>query len=519
MQVIKEILSFFPRSYAKNSDLLVFRYVCKDWRDVITNGMKYKGFAPRLEFNGDTQDLKSFRKFHLEMIHSQNLPFDRFTFNVNFFVQSNFEDWNDFLKVWSPSILELVIKVGKQYSMSLGKLEFEQFDFSNLKRLSFECSHLITNPGTVKIVEESDITLRTSITCQPTQPEKYSQGLVSLFSGILKSASQLEELDLYLPARYFEGESGPEYNSKFAQILIDNLPESVINLKITLKLSDEHLGKLSGKQYLKIKKMDMEYYGSQISVKSLEEWIGSQKGSLKELRLVDFDDKLDNQLNLSACRKINVLTIKGDCFSFSTLKKYPENLEKLIIITPPPKDAKSIPSSQQDSAPAISELDLCYPLCNPKWISDIPVHLTNLKSLKIQVGPESTVAIQSVFQNLGTTLVQLEITFLEILSKTSVDPFITGLPFAACLIVAGTTYNTEIQRGILRELEAGGARKPSIDNLIKLKKLVLKTGNEASGWATLTDVSVHYGLFRCRALEEIEIVGKHSVSCYEKRKI
>lgn len=510
-QVIKEILSFFPRSYAKNSDMLVFRQVCKDWRDVITNGMKYKGITPHVQFSGDPKDF-SFHKFHLDMILSENLPFDRFTFNVNFFVKSNFEDWNEFLKLWSPSITGLVIKVGKQYSMPFGDLDFEQFDFVNLKSMSFECSHLITNLGEVKLEEESNITKRTSVTWQPTHPEENARRLVSLFSGILASANQLEKLELYLPARYFEGESGPSYNSKFGEVLIDNLPESVIKLKVTMQLSDEQLSRLAGKKYLKIKQLDLEYYGSQTSGKSLEEWIESQKESLKELRLVDFDGKHDNQLNLSACGKISVLTVKGNCFSFSTLNRYPKKLEKLVIITPPLNDTLKHPTA----APAISELDLSYPLCNPKWISDIPMHLANLQCLKIQVGVDSNVAIQSVFQNLGTTLVQLEISFLETLIKTSVDPLITGLPFPACMMAIEANYNVVVQREILQQLGDGGIKKPSIDNLSRLKKVKVTTGNEISGWVILTDVSVHYGFFRCRALEEIEFVGKHSVSSLQE---
>ncbi|ODM87562.1 hypothetical protein Ocin01_19120 [Orchesella cincta] len=476
--VAKKIFSFLKWERS-NPTILNCRQVCKTWYHIISNLMKRKRMVGKRIFGyGDTDRMENFLNV---MRNTTNLPINEFEFDVNFFISRNELIFNEFLSVCSPFITHLSLSFGKHYSMNLMSMDFENVNFCNLKSLTFQCVYMNTMQHVNK-----------------------------------ESAKQLESFEFCIPSQHFDGEYAKQANARFGNLLASEaLAGTVKNLKLIMEIQQNHLAGLSR---LKLQKLRMNFYGSQLNAGAIEQFLQQQAGTLVELRISDLENKFAEHLSFPQLNKVKFLEIKGgNSSSFAFLKFFPK-METFVLRngrnSNPLGDSNDSKEVEAIMYPTVKEVELTYPIESINLVQRIASYFPNLQVFKIQAGPDSTKAIESIFETM-TDLVELQIVFPQMFSNQPLDPLFTGIPVGWChRIKENEAYNIQDQNDVYNAV----VRKPSLDNLKKLQRLSIQAESYA---IILTDVSVHYSFFRLPALSEIILgSGCHSISseCFQMLK-
>ncbi|CAL8121938.1 unnamed protein product [Orchesella dallaii] len=504
--IAKKVFSYLEWDLS-NPTILQCRQVCKTWYHTITDLMKRKRISGKLMFGyGDSDRMEKFLSI---MRHTTNLPFDEFEFDVNFFIISNDSNFKEFLTVCSPFIRSLSLSFGKHYSMNLMSMNFENVHFCNLKSLTFQCVYMNT------MQHFRSWSVSTSTMWVPQQSFQQAEGLFNLLTVILESAKQLESLECCIPSQHFDGEYGKHANVKFGNLLAsEKLASTLKNLKLIMEIQHSHL---SGLSRLKLQKLNMNFYGSQLNTEAIEQFLQHQANTLTELRIADLENKFAEHLCFPQLDKVKFLEIKGgDSSSFEFLKYFP-NMETFVLRNSRnsrPSNDVNVEEEAEVSYVSVKEVELTYPIESINLIKKITTYFPHIQVFKIQAGPESTKAIETIFETM-TELVELQIVFPKFFSNQPIDPLFTGIPLGWChRIRENQAYSVQDQARISNKI----VRNPSLDNLKKLKRLSI----EAESYAIiLTDVSVHYAFFRLPALLEIILGSRcHSISpqCFQSLK-
>lgn len=442
----QKIFSFFGWSYS-SKELLACRLVCKSWCTMITNGIKRRNQPRQLTFGfGDTAQL---RGFNLAMRGTRNLPLDRFEFTIHFFIRWHTDFFSDFLNISGPFLSSLTLTFGRQYSLDLLSINFHEFSFTSLKTLRFECSEVITMPGDVNSF------------LQLPHPGEQAKGILNLFRAILKSTMHLSCVELKVPCRYEIGDNSIDPIDGFGQTLCENIPESVVDLRLTCQLNDQHLQMLDSK--LKLRTLRLNFYGSQFSADCLKKFLHQQASTLRELKLIDFEDVYSNWNEIFPAQfsKLKVLCVKDAEF----YKLHPPNpfiqLEKLALLTAKPVWTTKTFFYQNFIFTTITEIDLRYTVENTKDIESIPYHFPHIRILRIHVMLSSNKCVEKVFEKLKC-LKELQLTFTTLATRWIADPFLTGLTEEACQeIGANRLFESHEQFQILSRVP----RRPCLENL------------------------------------------------------